>query len=92
MKEVIYVFLGGGIGSVLRYICSLWFKSYHASFPFTTLIVNAIASLILGYVFFSSFKLRMFNDEEVKQFVGIGFCGGLSTYSTFTNYTFRLLN
>lgn len=85
------VFIGGGFGSVFRY----WISSYVSKhlplfFPFGTLLVNIIGSFILGLMIFGWDEKGLINPT-VKLFIGIGFCGGLTTFSTFSLETFNLM-
>lgn len=91
MINLFIVFIGAGIGGSLRYFISDY-AAKHLSiyFPFGTLIVNLIGSLILGFMIFGFDEKGLINDK-IKLFIGIGFCGGLTTFSTFSYETFYLL-
>ncbi len=82
------VFIGGGIGSVLRYIISLWWAKSNVVFPFGTLVANSFAAIVLAFLYFSAIEA---NHSSLWFLLAIGFCGGLSTFSTFSLETFQLM-
>jgi CrcB protein len=91
MERVLLVALGGAIGSVLRYISSAlaaaWFGT---EFPYGTLIVNLSGAFIIGLVQQLGTEALLVPDD-VRLFLTTGMMGGLTTYSTFSYETVRLM-
>ena len=78
INSILLVALGGACGSVLRFFCQ---KSLNLSFPYGTLIVNILGCFFVGLLwgYFSK------NSNESKQLLLVtGFCGGFTTFSSFT--------
>ena len=84
------VFIGGGVGSLLRYGLSRWLGSTEAGFPLGTLAANVLACLVLGFAW-HYFNQRLELPPAFKLLVLVGFCGGFSTFSTFSLETLRLM-
>ncbi|WP_158973786.1 fluoride efflux transporter CrcB [Cellulophaga sp. L1A9] len=82
MKQILLVFLGGGLGSVLRYLISKPLNFYFTNFYLGTFIVNIIGCLIIGFILGISLKNSYFNENQIL-FLATGFCGGFTTFSTF---------
>lgn len=79
---VLVVFLGAALGAPCRYLLDRLVQSRHSSdFPRGTLTVNVVGCLLIGFVVGTSWM----------PLLGIGFCGGLTTYSTFSYETVKLL-
>lgn len=86
---VLLVLLGGAVGAPLRYLTDLFVQSRHDSvFPWGTFSVNVIGSLILGAAAGAVSKGAA--PGWVLTLVGTGFCGALTTFSTFGFETVRL--
>lgn len=90
MLNVIAIFIGGGLGSVSRYFMNILLRNYSLEFPFSTLAVNIIGSFILGFAI-ALFWSKASVHDVVKLAVTVGFCGGLTTFSTFSWEMFDLI-
>lgn len=84
-KELIYIFLGGGTGSVLRYCMqvALHERIIPYSFPWATFTVNILGSFLIGLFYTLSARFNL--STEVRMLLTTGLCGGFTTFSTFSN-------
>jgi CrcB protein len=90
MQQALLVGVGGFVGSVARYWISGFVQSRTASgFPAGTLTVNVLGSLILGIVV--SATVDRVSGDEARLLLGVGFCGGFTTMSTFSYESVALL-
>ena len=91
MHPFVLVFAGGGAGSLLRYLTGRLIPATLTGSPFPTaiLFVNVFASFVLGAVV--GWVINRSVGEETRLFIGVGFCGGLSTFSSFSYDTVVLL-
>ena len=87
-RNILLVGLGGGIGSMLRYVCWLLFNSKY--FPYATLVVNIAGSFVIGIVIALSLKNAGLTDNW-KLFIATGICGGFTTFSAFSMENMLLL-
>jgi CrcB protein len=84
----LWVALGASFGAPARYLTDRWVQSRHDSvFPWGTLAVNVVASFALGVLTAGANAI----SPVLGLALGTGFCGALSTYSTFSYETLRLL-
>ena len=83
LKTFLFIFLGGGLGSVFRYGTSLLTQKFYTnSFPLATFFVNVIGCFLIGLLVGFSDKLFATNTDLRILFI-TGFCGGYTTFSTF---------
>ena len=87
IREIITVGLGGAAGSIVRYLVSYGLLAGHTllGFPAGTFTVNAAGSLVIGFL------LALAPSASASQLLVVGFCGGFTTFSTFSADAVRLL-
>lgn len=91
MQNYLVVFIGAGLGGVLRYWASnAVYKFLPANFPYGTLVVNTVGSFLLGIIMYYLDSNQLIN-QQTRLFLTIGICGGLTTFSTFSYETINLL-
>ena len=83
MKQLVLVFLGGGIGTVLRFIISKLIPHNDSGFPWSTFSANLIGCFIIGLISGYFFKTSSTNQSDIILFAIVGICGGFTTFSTF---------
>ncbi|QNL22167.1 fluoride efflux transporter CrcB [Hyphobacterium sp. CCMP332] len=89
--KLLLVFIGGGLGSVFRYYLSITFYTLGSSgFPWPTFIVNIAGSLLLGFLITFNEKEPSLNQDLIL-LASAGFCGGFTTFSTFSYENYFLL-
>lgn len=90
IRTIILVGLGGGIGSILRYLTAVFVtKNFPGAFPWGTLAVNVIGCLIIG-ILLGLFKRQPLANPDLKFLLVTGFCGGYTTFSAFASENVNL--
>ena len=91
MKELIFVGAGGFIGSIARFLVQKLNLHWHVfNIPIGTLIVNVLGSLIIGLIIGISSKNTIIS-ADLRLFLTVGFCGGFTTFSSFSAENLSLM-
>jgi CrcB protein len=84
VKTLLYIAIGGALGSVLRYLTTVVVSKYWShQFPMATFIANFLGCFLIG-LFLGYLTKNQLNDSQLKWFLVTGFCGGYTTFSTFS--------
>jgi CrcB protein len=84
VKLLLYIFLGGGIGSVCRYLLTLSVnRQLTTAFPTGTFVVNVTGCFLIGLLYGIAIRYSWFNAEW-RLFLITGICGGYTTFSAFS--------
>ncbi len=90
LKQLLFVGFGGFLGAILRFLVSGWVqRMFSSSFPYGTLAVNGLGSLLLGFLM--GLSEGNIVSPQVRLLVGIGLLGAFTTFSTFSYETLMLL-
>ena len=87
--KIIYVAIGGSLGSTLRFLFSNFFKLYVPFFPVGTLLINVIGSFFIGLLI-NLLNNKEFSEIFVSYFLIIGILGSFTTFSAFSIETLDL--
>ena len=90
MKSFLLVFLGGGLGSGLRYLVTITMNQYSKVLPFGTFTVNMLGCLLIGLILGYAQKENTLTSNQTL-LLATGFCGGFTTFSAFANENLELI-
>ncbi|CAI8155984.1 MAG: Putative fluoride ion transporter CrcB [Polaribacter sp. SA4-10] len=82
MKQLVLIFVGGGFGSVLRYVFGRYLNNINSGFPYGTFTANILGSLLIGVILGLAAKNDTISQNSTL-LLATGFCGGFTTFSTF---------
>lgn len=82
MKQLLLVFIGGGTGSIARYLISRYLNNSETGIPYGTFAVNILGSLFIGLILGYIAKSNTLSTQATL-LLATGFCGGFTTFSTF---------
>ncbi len=87
---ILLIALGGAVGSVSRYLLGgMVQRALHLEFPMGTFVVNVVGCLLIGV--FAKFFVGAQTELPMRATLMIGFCGGFTTFSAFSNETFAII-
>lgn len=87
---MLLVFLGGGLGSMLRFLISKTYNPYFTNFYLGTFLVNSMGCLLIGFLLGLSAKGNYLSQNQTL-LLATGFCGGFTTFSSFAFENFSFL-
>ena len=90
IKQFFLVFIGGGLGSVLRFIIGKWLNNTENGIPYGTFAANILGSFLIGLILGYAAKNSNLSESQTL-LLAPGFCGGFTTFSTFAYENHMLL-
>jgi fluoride exporter len=92
MIKLLVIGFGGFLGSILRYVVGKSIDGkWSTSFPWGTLTINVVGSFVIGLVYMLAIR-KVGITENWRLFLGVGFCGGFTTFSAFAWESVNLLD
>ena len=85
MKQLLIVFIGGGMGTVMRFLIGKFLPYSGKGFHWNTFCSNLVGCLLLGLLTGYFLRINAENQSSLVLFATIGFCGGFTTFSSFAN-------
>jgi len=91
LRTLLLIGLGGFLGSISRFLIALSInRIFQSVLPIGTLVVNIVGCLFIGIIY-SLAEQKNIMSPELRVFLGVGFCGGFTTYSSFAFEKFSLI-
>jgi CrcB protein len=91
MKDLFFVFIGGGLGSILRYLVGLVLPKVEHGFPWSTFIVNILGSFLIGIFYALLLHPNSKFTHHHSTLLIIGLCGGFTTFSALSFECFQMI-
>ena len=90
IKDIVLVGIGSGIGGICRYLISLFMGHAQSGFPWATFTANVAGCLLIGLLWGVTSRFQNLSPA-FSLFLMVGFCGGFTTFSTFSKESLALL-